>query len=77
MPYTYIYIPSSSYNTPAGPKAACGRPYSRGLTLTEKRQVLDYHNKLRSAVATGYSTVQYSTVQITMLSTKWIFMPPW
>jgi len=40
----------------SGPKAACGRPYSRGLTLTEKRQVLDYHNKLRSAVATGLTS---------------------
>ena len=39
-----------------GPKSTCGKTYSRGLSYSEKKQILDYHNKLRSAVATGLTS---------------------
>jgi len=39
-----------------GPKSVCGSTYARGLTQAEKYGVLEYHNKLRSKVAMGYTT---------------------
>ena len=35
------------------PQERCRTTYTRGLTTTQRKQVLDYHNKLRSAVAGG------------------------
>lgn len=32
---------------------ACGQPKDRGLSAAEKKEVLDYHNRLRSRVAIG------------------------
>ena len=38
-----------------GPKSVCGTTYARGLTQAEKYGVLEYHNKLRSKVAMGFT----------------------
>ena len=35
------------------PQERCRTTYTRGLSTTQRKQVLDYHNKLRSAVAGG------------------------
>ncbi len=33
--------------------AACGQPVSRGFSGTERRELVDRHNRLRQAVANG------------------------
>jgi hypothetical protein len=67
--YNYCTITTShtlcGYN---GPKASCGKTYARGLTQTEKLWVLEYHNKLRSKVAMGY-TAQPSASN--MMELRW------
>ena len=47
----------------SGPKNGCRSTYTRGLSLNEKKQVLDYHNKLRSAVASGMRVTIISKLQ--------------
>ena len=56
---SYNYCTVTPYHTLCGykgPKATCGTTYARGLTQKEKNWVLDYHNKLRSKVAMGYTS---------------------
>ena len=67
--YNYCSItPSHTLCGYSGPKAACGATFARGLTQSEKRWVVDYHNRLRSKVAMGFTRQPSAS---NMMEMKW------